>query len=67
MAKDFVQIYNNFLKYEKDKAGSEMPEKPKSRGLLSPKSMKKKKIEGAGQMDTVMKYVEEIRKYRNGN
>lgn len=68
MAKDFVKVYNSFLKYEKDKMQDLGEDKGVARtGLLAPKGMQKRKQQ-AGQenpMDKVLKYVEHIRSYRN--
>ena len=69
MAKDFVKVYNGFLKYEKDKMQQNIGDDTSVRrtGLLAPKGMQKKKQQ-TGQdnpMDKVLKYVEHIRSYRN--
>jgi hypothetical protein len=68
MAKDFVKVYNNFLKYEKDKLESSKPDGGVARtGLLAPKGMQNKKNASSknNEMDKVLKYVEHIRSYRN--
>ena len=66
MSKDFRKVYDNFLKYEKDSSQSE--DTTQYKGLLSPKTLgKKKKSGGNEQMDAVLRYVKEIRKYRNSN
>ena len=68
MAKDFVKAYRNFLKYEEN--ATEMQESKQKKGkspqgLLSPNRIKKKEMPASNEMDVVMGYVREIRKYRN--
>jgi len=68
MAKDFVRVYNSFLKYEKDKMQDIGEDKGVARtGLLAPKGMQKRKQQTSedNPMDKVLKYVEHIRSYRN--
>lgn len=68
MAKDFVKVYNSFLKYEKDKMQDIGEDKGVARtGLLAPKGMKNKNkfSNQDNPMDKVLKYVEHIRSYRN--
>lgn len=64
--KELSKAYNNFLKYEKEVAGK--TESTPSRGLLSPKTIGAKKNQKSNkQMDTILRYVQEIRKHRKGN